>query len=63
MSDKVNSELFDRAAEMYEYWVGTPIARVIEADMARNDLEGLRQHVLSAEAIASQDEFEAADMI
>lgn len=60
--NEVNNILLDRASEMYEYWVGTPIARVIERDVAQNDLDALRAHVLKAEAMASQYEFEASDI-
>lgn len=57
MSNQVNTQLYERASEMIDQWEGTPIARVIEADLDRQDLDSLYQHVCYAEGMASQEEF------
>lgn len=62
MSLEVNTQLFERAAECIDYWEGKIIAELIEADLDRNDLKALAYHVTSAEAMAAQEEFEAADV-
>lgn len=62
MSHGVNIALFERAAEMVDYFVGKAPARMIETDLMRNDLKSLERHVVEAEAIASQNEMEAADV-
>lgn len=62
MSVEVNMELFERAADMIDYWSGTIIAACIENDLAENDLDGLYAHVCEAEGMASQEEFEYADI-
>lgn len=62
MSNTVNTELLERAALMIDYFLGKMPAQVIEADIDRNDLEALNYHVTYAEAIASQEEIEAADI-
>lgn len=63
MEDEVNTELFERAAEMITYFEGKLPAQVLEADLASNDLEALYRHVTDAEALAAQEEFEAADIL
>ena len=49
MSNIQNDNLFERAEEQLEYWTNTMWARVIEADIDRNDLEALSYHVNEAE--------------
>ena len=63
MSNLVNTELFERAAEMVTYFEGKLPAKVIEQDLKHNDLEALRYHVADAEAVAAQNELEAADVV
>lgn len=60
MSVETNSQLLDRAAEMIEFWTGTALSKVLQADIERNDLDALRGHVNQAEAQASR--VEAADV-
>lgn len=62
MSNQINTNLLERAAEMVDQWEGTIIAREIEADLERNDLEGLRAHVSEAEAMTAQEETHAYDV-
>lgn len=62
MSNVSNELLHERAWEMISYWEGTIIARAIEEDINRSDLEALRAHTVEAEAMASQEEFENADI-
>lgn len=57
MSNLINDNLIERAYEMLEYWAGTTIAKVIQHDLDRHDLESLRQHVVQAESDASRQEF------
>lgn len=49
MSNNSNSNLFERAQELLEYWDGTMWARVIERDINENDLEALYYHCAQAE--------------
>lgn len=53
----------DRAKEMIEYWQGTTPGRIIELAIHMNDLEGVHKAVHDAEALASQEEFEGADVL
>lgn len=62
MSNLINTKLFERAAEMVDYWQGTIIARTLEEDLRQNDLRVLESHVSEAEATASQQEFETRDV-
>lgn len=63
MSSDVNTQLFERAAEMVDYYEGTVIAKVIEKNIEDNDLDALRENVTRAEAQASEQEFESADVL
>lgn len=57
MSNLVNDELFNRAAEMIDYFEGKLPAQLIEQALGSNDLDSLRKYVLEAEAEASRQEF------
>lgn len=50
MSNNVNTQLFERAAEMIDYWTGTLHDRLIQRALDSNDLEALDYHVRNAEA-------------
>lgn len=50
MSNNVNTNLLERAADLIDYWEGTVHARVLERDIDANDLEALKYHVSQAEA-------------
>jgi len=45
-----NTILYEKAAEIMDYWVGTMWERVIQADLDRDDLEALAYHVAHAAA-------------
>lgn len=62
MSNQINAQLFERAAEMIDFFEGKLPAQVIEQDLASNDLEALYQHVTLAEAEASRQEFHSANI-
>lgn len=62
MSSSVNTLLFERAAEMIDYWPGTLHADLIEQDLTMNDLSSLEYHVSNAEAEASRQEFSNANI-
>lgn len=62
MSTDINGQLFERAADMIDYFEGKLPAQVIEQDLANNDLEELALHVAEAESIVSQEEFEQSDI-
>lgn len=63
MSTQVNTDLLERAKEMADYWVGTPIQRVIDEYIKTNELDLLRKTVIEAEALASQEEFYGYDLV
>ncbi len=62
MSTQVNTNLFERAALMVDYFQDKLPAQLIEADLERNDLQALDYHVTAAEAIASQEDLRAYDV-
>ena len=62
MSNKVNTDLLERAKDMADYWVGTPIQRVIDECIKRDDLEGLQRYVAEAEGLAAQEEIRSYDV-
>ena len=45
MSNKVNTDLFEQANEVMEYFTNTVLERIIERDIKANDLEALKKHV------------------
>jgi hypothetical protein len=63
MSNTTNDLLFERAAEMVDYWEGTLHAKVIHLAMETGDLDLLRQHVVEAEAEASRQEMYGGDVL
>lgn len=57
MSHQVNSELFERAAEMVDYWEGTLHAEYIKRDLEANDLNQLMIDVTMAERACFEAEY------
>lgn len=57
MSLKENDELLEEAAFYTEYFIGTTMSRVLQADLDANDLEGLRFHLNDARKVAFDLEF------
>lgn len=62
MSDLVNAQLFERAAEMIDYFEGKLPAKAIEQALDNQDLEALYVLVCTAESLATQQEMEYADV-
>lgn len=63
MSDSINTELLERAAEAIDYFGDTTIGKTIQNDIDRNDLEILVTHVAIAEAQMAQQEFMDANIV
>lgn len=61
MSTQVNTELYERAAEMIDYFQDKLPAQLIEKALKNNDLDALRLHVAQAEAEVSRQEFYEQD--
>lgn len=49
MSNTVNVDLFERAAEQLDFWTGTIWEKIIQQDIDSNDLGSLYYHVKMAE--------------
>lgn len=62
MSNDINADLLERAADMIDVWDGTIMAKLIEYDIERGDMEELHQHVCEAEALLRKQEAEATDV-
>lgn len=64
MSNQVNTELFERAADLMDYWAGTMHERLIQRDLDSDDLEALKYHVDVAwkEMQLQEDEKEQTDV-
>ena len=45
MSDNSNTDLYELAAEHIDYWAGEGIGAALEADLERDDLDALNQHL------------------
>ena len=45
MSNNNNTELLELASEHISYWEGEGIGAVLEADLDRDDLEALSEHL------------------
>lgn len=63
MSNNVNQELLERAAEMVEYWEGTLHAELIRYALDSNDLDQVRQQVVLAEGEAARQEIYGYDVL
>lgn len=61
MSNLSNTILMERAADVIDYFEGKIIAKIIETDLDRNDLESLEKHVNEAEAEIAIQEFNSYD--
>lgn len=56
MSNNVNTDLLERAAEMVEFWEGNKIADEVQSALNSNDLDLVRKYTLDAEAEAARRE-------
>lgn len=63
MSNNVNTELLDRAAEMVDYFEGKLPATLIRNALDENDLDLVRRYVVEAEAMAAQTEMYGYDVL
>jgi len=57
MSNLANTTLLEEAAFYADYFVGTTMGKVLQADSDANDLEGLRFHLNDARKAAFELEF------
>lgn len=57
MSNLQNTELLDETSFYIDYFTGTVIGKLLEDDLAANDLEGLQHHLHDARATAFSLEF------
>lgn len=57
MSNQINTELYERAADVITYFEGTLVQDAIEKAMADGDLERLLYIVTESEAEIAQQEF------
>ena len=46
MSNTINTNLMEQAADAIDRWVGTPWVEVLEGDLERLDMESLSFHLL-----------------
>lgn len=63
MSNNVNTDLLERAAEMVAFWEGNKIADEVQSALDSNDLELVWQVVTSAEAEAARQEMYGYDAV
>ena len=56
MSNQVNTELLERAADMVEYFESKLPATLIQQALDSGDLDMVRKYVAEAEAMAAQTE-------
>jgi len=57
MSLQANTDLLELASDHIMYWEGSPMARVLESDLKRNDLEGLEEHLKESARLMFQAEY------
>ena len=57
MSNNNNTELLELASEHISYWEGEGIGAVLEADLDRDDLEALSEHLKESARIMYQLEY------
>jgi len=57
MSQEENTKLLELASEHISYWEGEGIGAVLEADLDRDDLEGLAEHLRESARLMYQLEF------
>lgn len=63
MSNNVNTDILERAAEMVGYWDGTIHAELIKVALNSNDLEQVRFNVVKAEADAARQEMHGYNVL
>lgn len=55
MSHQVNTDLYEIAADHIDYWAGEGIGAVIEADVNRDDLDSLYNHIQESARLMFED--------
>ena len=65
MSNQANTELFEKVAELMEYWTGTMHERILQRDLDADDLEALQYHANQAwsEMVLQEDEHGVYDEV
>ena len=61
MSNQINTELLELAAEHIDYWAGEGIGKVLEKDLADNNLEKLHSDVLESARLIHEFEYQNDD--
>lgn len=57
MSLQANTDLMELASENIMYWAGTPMEKVLLADLERDDLESLEEHLKESARLMFQNEY------
>lgn len=58
MSNQTNTNLLELASEHISYWEGEGIGAVLEADLDRDDLDSLKQHLVDSAVMMAQLEYQ-----
>lgn len=58
MSNQTNTDLLELASEHISYWEGEGIGAVIEADLDKDDLESLSEHLRESARIMYDQEYQ-----
>ena len=58
MSKEENTRLLELASEHISYWEGEGIGAVLEADLDRDDLEALAEHLVESAKLIFDQEFQ-----
>lgn len=62
MSKEENTKLYELTAEHISYWEGEGIGAVLMADLERNDLEALAEHLVESAKLIFDQEFQPEPM-
>lgn len=62
MSNQAVTDLLELTSEHIMYWEGTPMARVLEADLEREDFETLQEHLKESARLMYESDLAHAEM-
>lgn len=62
MSNSSNTELLELAGEHSSYWAGEGIGAAIDADIERNDLDALSEHLKQSASLIFQLEYNPTEL-
>lgn len=62
MSNYQNEQLYDLARDHLEYWEGEGIGAVIQADLDRDDLESLHEHLKESARLMFEAEYDPQEV-